>query len=266
MYKYRSVASRLVLACAAFAFVPCALVPSPAGAADLGNYRDRGGYKDYGEPIVVPQLFTWTGLYVGAHLGYGWGSSSSFNIPDSGNGDAFDGPIDGFDTTPTGWLAGLTVGYNYQMDAIVVGVEADLGYLGAESSEDNALGFQDVEYGGYATLTARLGYTEDRWLFYVKGGLAFADITTEAGAFTGGSIDPSDYTLQNEIETGWALGVGVEHAIQPNISIKAEYLYMDFGEDRSGNFDGDTFGHEHDVHTLKIGFNYNLQGTLEPLR
>lgn len=262
MYKYRSVASRLVLAFAALAHLP-----NLAEAADLGTYRDRGGYKDYGEPIVVPQLFSWTGLYVGAHLGYGWGSSSSFNVPEVGNGDAFNGPIDGIETSPSGWLGGVTVGYNYQLDNIVVGVEADLGYLGLESSDGNAFGFQDVEYGGYGTLTARLGYTEDRWLFYVKGGLAFADVMTEAGAFTGGgAIDPSDYTLQDEIKTGWALGLGVEHAIQSNISIKAEYLYMDFGEDRSGNFDGDTFSHEHDIHTLKIGFNYSLQGVVEPLK
>ena len=262
MYKYCSVASRLVLA-----FAALAIVRSPAGAADLGTYRGGGGYKDYGEPIVVPDLFSWTGFYIGAHLGYGWGSSSSFNVPTAGNGDAFDGPIDGIETSPAGWLGGVTVGYNYQLDNILVGVEADLGYLGAEDDESNDFGFQDVEYGGYGTLTARLGYTEDRWLFYVKAGLAFAQITTEAGALTGGGdIDPSDYTSQDETETGWALGAGIEHAIQPNISLKVEYLYMDFGEDRSGNFDGDTFFHEHDIHTLKVGVNYNLQDVIEPLR
>jgi outer membrane immunogenic protein len=259
MYKYRFVASRLVLA-----FAALALVRSPAGAADLTPYRG-GGYKDYGEPIVVPHLFSWTGFYIGAHLGYGWGNSSSFNVPTAGGGDAFDGPIDGIETSPSGWLGGLTLGYNYHLDNIVIGVEADLGYIGAEEGEANAFGFQDTEYGGYGTLTARLGYTEDRWLFYVKGGLAFASITTEAGAITGGAIDPSDYTFQDEVKTGWALGIGVEHAIQTNISIKAEYLYMDFGEDRSGNFDGDTFSHEHDLHTLKVGLNYNLQRVIEPL-
>src|SRR5688572_12280267 len=138
MFKYRCVASRLVIACAAVA-----LVRSPAGAADLGTYRGGGGYKDYGEPIVVPPLFSWTGFYVGAHLGYGWGTSSSFNVPGAGGGDAFDGAIDGIETSPSGWLGGISVGYNYHIDNILVGVEADLGYLGAEASEDNAFGFQD---------------------------------------------------------------------------------------------------------------------------
>lgn len=249
-----------------FAFAAFAIARGPAGAADLNTYRGNGGYKDYGEPIVVPPLFSWTGFYIGAHLGYGWGTASSFNVPTAGNGDAFNGPIDGIETSPYGWLGGVTVGYNYELDNLLIGVESDLGYLGADDGIRNAFGFQTTEYGGYGTLTGRLGYHQDRWLFYVKGGLAFADVLTQAGAITGGFIDPSDYTFEDDIKTGWVYGFGIEHAIQPNISIKAEYLYMDFGTDKTGNFDGDTFTHEHDLHTLKVGLNYNLQRVIEPLQ
>jgi outer membrane immunogenic protein len=261
MYSFVFVASRL-----AFAFALLAVAWSPAGAADLGDYN-RGGYKDYGDPIVVPpSYFSWTGFYIGGHLGYGWGSSSSFNLPNSGNGDAFDGNLDGINNHPYGWLGGATLGYNWQTDAFVFGFESDIGYIGADETESGPDGFASAEYGGYGTLTARLGYGEDRWLGYVKGGLAVADIDNRAGAISGGVVDGTDFTKLHEVKTGWALGGGIEYAFQPNMSMKVEYLYMDFADDRSGNLDGDRFEHENSLHTVKVGINYNFQRIVEPLR
>lgn len=262
MYKCVGAASRFV-----FAFATAAAVWSPASAADLGDY-DRGykGYKDYGDPIVVPQgYFSWTGFYIGGHLGYGWGTSSSANRSGVGNGDAFDG-ASGFTIEPRGWLGGVTLGYNWQTDAFVFGVEGDLGYLGAEDSQRSSTAFTSADYGGYGTLTARIGYSDDRWLFYGKGGAAFADIENRAGAVVGGVNDASDFTKNHDVHTGWALGGGVEFAFQPNMSLKAEYLYMDFGDDDSGNLDGDVFRHENDIHTLKVGLNYSFQRVFEPLK
>jgi outer membrane immunogenic protein len=262
MSKRVFVASRL-----AFAFALTAAAWGPANAADLGPYNR--GYKDYskdyGEPIVVPAYFSWTGFYIGGHLGYGWGSSSSFNKPGRGNGDAFNG-VDGVTSHPYGWMGGVSLGYNWQSDAFVFGVEGDLGYLGAEDTERTANAFSSADYGGYGALTARIGYAQDRWMFYGKGGLAFADIENKAGFISGGAIDPTDFTSVHEVRTGWALGAGVEYAFQRDLSMKIEYLYMDFGQDRSGNFDGDVFGHENDIHTVKVGLNYSLQSVVEPLK
>jgi outer membrane immunogenic protein len=255
MRKCVCAGSRVALAC-----ILSAVVSIPAGAADLGNYDRRA--KDYDEPIVVPKsYFSWTGFYIGGHLGYGWGSTSS-----SGNGDAFNGE-DGFTVQPYGWMAGVTLGYNWQFDNLVVGLEGDLGYLGAEDSQENALAFANAEYGGYGTLTGRLGYAEDRWLFYAKGGLAFADIENTGGAFTDdGDVDPGDFTSLQEVRVGLAAGLGVEYAFQRDLSMKIEYLYMDFGDDRSGNFDGDRFRHDNDIHTIKVGLNYSLQRIEEQLK
>jgi outer membrane immunogenic protein len=247
--------SRMALAC-----ILSAAAAIPAGAADLDKYnRNQRDYDD--DTIVVPRsYFSWTGLYVGGHLGFGWGSSSTHNLPDAGNGDGFDG-ADGFVVQPFGWLAGVSVGYNWQYDEVVFGLEADLGYLGAEDSQENALAFTKAEYGVYGTLTGRIGYADDRWMFYGKGGLAFANIENSAGAFTAG-----DFTSLSEVRAGWTLGAGVEYAFQKDLSMKIEYLYMDFGEDHSGNFEEDRFSHENDIHTIKVGLNYSLQRVYEPLK
>ena len=256
MLKCVSVASRYAFACAL-----AAAARGPASAADLGDYNRS--YKDYGDPIVVPSTyFSWTGFYIGGHVGYGWGTSSSNALTPG----AFDGAAGGYEMDPSGWLGGATIGYNWQTDSFVFGLEADLGYLGAEDGKSNAVGFANTEYGGYGTLTGRMGYTEDRWLLYAKGGFAFADIENTAGAVSGGVVDPGDFTKLHEVKAGWALGVGVEHAFQRDVSLKVEYLYMDFGDDWSGNPDGDLFSHDNNIHTLKVGLNYSLQRTSEPLR
>ncbi|WP_170937003.1 MULTISPECIES: outer membrane beta-barrel protein [Rhodomicrobium] len=213
----------------------------------------------------MPPSFSWEGPYIGATLGYGWGESKSFNREDDVPGSAFDGG-NGLSNDPTGWLGGITLGYNWQFDAFVFGIEGDLGFLGAEDSRSNGFAFSETEYGGYGTITARLGFAYDRWLFYGKGGGAFADIENRAGDLDGGFIDQSDFTRLQEVRAGWALGGGVEFAFQRNMSMKIEYLYMDFGEDTSRNFDDDVFNHENTISTVKVGLNYSLEPDFVPLR
>src|SRR5262249_24933118 len=44
-----------------------------AAAADLGGPPSRrGSLKDAPAPVVYERPFSWSGLYVGANLGYGW--------------------------------------------------------------------------------------------------------------------------------------------------------------------------------------------------
>lgn len=254
MRKLVFVASSLLLPLAVSLHSP------PVHAADL-DWRNDRSLKD--EPIVVPRrLFSWTGFYIGGHIGYGWGDSSTTDA----TGGAFDGGTDGFVIHPSGWLGGLQGGFNWQYGNAVLGVEVDFGYLGVSDDERTSVAFVDTEYGGYGTLAARLGWAQERWLFYLKGGLALAQIENRAGAIVAGAVDPTDLTEADEIRSGWALGGGVEYAFQPNWSLKLEYLYMDFGSDESANIDGDRFEHENDLHSVKVGLNYRIPIDQEPLR
>lgn len=259
MRKCVCVASRVAFACAVYG---ASLVP--AAAADLGGYPSRRGGPD--SAIYVPSYFSWTGFYFGGQLGYGGGSSTSKNDPSAGTGHAFDGNYNQLSLTPNGFLGAGQLGYNWQSDSFVFGLEGDLGYLGASDDKYEVGGFAKAEYGWYSTAAARIGFSELRWLFYAKGGLALASIKNEAGAMLNGVAVAGDRTSLDDLRVGWALGAGTEFAFQRNWSMKVEYLFMDFGEEKSGNADGDVFLHDNSVSTIKVGINYRPQPAYEPLR
>src|SRR5262245_47357805 len=73
-----------------------------AEAADI----PRPVYKGPVRSVVA--YYNWTGFYVGVNGGYGWGESS-WNSPAISN-------------SPTGWTAGGTLGFNYQMGSWVLGI------------------------------------------------------------------------------------------------------------------------------------------------
>lgn len=257
-------------------------IPAATLAADLGQ-SDKSSLKDP-EPYAAP--YAWSGVYFGIHGGYGWGHSSirdggtnienpSINPPYGAFscGPALTGNYCGtpFELESEGWLGGVQLGANWQRGVIVLGIEGDLGYLGIK--EDHVLlrpfedrDFASVEFGWYGTATGRLGYALDRSLLYVKGGLAVARIETEAADIDGSAIYEGSHIRSTQTEIGWALGGGIEHALGDRLSVKAEYLYMDFGSETSRSPDGDIYEHENQLHTAKIGLNYHLTSESEPLK
>ena len=116
-----------------------AVLPA-ANAADI--YHDRGSMKDTGPADYVPSI-TWTGFYIGAHIGAAWDDGNDVQIVDD-----------------SAFLAGAHLGYNWQGPRnIVIGIEGDVSFL------DN------VDY--LATVRGRLGYAFGPRLLYVTGGAAF---------------------------------------------------------------------------------------------
>jgi len=205
--------------------------------------------------------FSWTGVYIGTHTGVAVGHTRTDNLSPFGGFDA--GIPLSYDVYPANIFGGGQLGYNWQSGIYVLGVEGDLGYLGIRDTIRPAPDdMVDVKYGWYGTLTARFGLAYDRLLAYVKGGGAVARITNSAADLDGnGSVDALDATTVNHTKWGWTAGTGFEIAIAPAWSLKSEYLYMDFGKQRSTNLDGDTFEHRNQVHTLKIGLNYRWGGS-----
>src|SRR5262249_1405267 len=130
---------------------------SIASAADL-----RPAYK--APPPPPPPVFTWTGFYIGAHLGGTWGSKEY-----TFNGVGLFG--DNSQTT-SGFLGGAQVGYNYQVANIVWGVEAQFSWTNAEgrgncANSPGALTNCRVDIDWFGTVAGRVGYAIDRYLPYV---------------------------------------------------------------------------------------------------
>jgi outer membrane immunogenic protein len=170
--------------------------------------------------VEAPLAFNWTGAYIGGQVGYLWGE-----------GDFLSEDGTTAEVEPDGWLGGVYVGYNYQLDNnVVIGGDADFAWTGADDGAtafDDAgdpIGSVDSELEWEGAVRLRLGYAVDRFLPYIAGGVAFAQLSAEA-IDGSGSLGSDDDT-----GVGWTLGAGVEYAFTDNLVGRAEYRYTDFGD------------------------------------
>jgi outer membrane immunogenic protein len=158
-------------------------------------------------PVQVSPVYNWTGFYLGANGGGGWGHSFWNNSTTGIN--------------LSGGQAGGTVGYNQQLGSIVFGVEGDgdwSGFKGTNTTPGCAGGCTTSDTW-LSTVRGRIGYAFDRVMPYATGGLAVGDIRAATPGFAGGT----------STNAGWTLGGGVEVALPGNWSAKAEYLRVDLG-------------------------------------
>ena len=175
-----------------------------AGAASAADLPSRKG--PVAAPVYMPPAFSWTGFYVGANAGYGWGNVNA-------NGWANVGDLDGF-------VGGGQIGYNYQMGQFVLGLEADL--QGADLSSGNNLGLLNVKTDYFGTVRARVGVAFDRFMPYITGGWAYGNVKS--------SIPAIGFSSDRSHTGGFAVGGGLEYAVTNNLIAGVEYLYVDLGE------------------------------------
>jgi opacity protein-like surface antigen len=229
---------------------------APASAADM--YGAAGGYKD--GPVYAN---TWTGFYLGGHLGAAWGRDKVTDL----DGFNVQGEVIKNNSGASG-VYGLQSGYNWQSGNIVFGVEVDLGAMDLnhqQNNQDNILtGLASLNSGIYGDVTGRLGYAFGSALIYAKGGFAFFDGKANMNGFQGPMKDTSAFA-------GWTLGGGLEYALTPAWSLKAEYQRFDFGSENSTTSSGDIcstcrFSHDLTVDTVKLGMNYHFGHGYEPLK
>ena len=202
-----------------------ALVATSGGAfaADLSRPM-------YSAPVAVhvsaPKT-NWDGPYVGAHLGYGWGTVSS-TAPAS--------------ASPTGFDLGVQAGYNVHLsDLIVAGIEGDISWNN-ESGTYNTGASWRTNWDG--SVRGRLGVDVNGILPYVEAGVAFANATINE---TSGAYSP--------MYTGWTAGAGVEFMLADNLSANVEYRYSDYG---SRTFGSPSATDTYKDSTVRFGLNYHF--------
>jgi outer membrane immunogenic protein len=142
-----------------------------------------------------------------------------------------------FPTTGTyevsGALLGATLGYNHQVGSWVLGIEGDIDWssIGGQVTGP-VMGIPatfETQLPWLNTFRGRVGYAFGSFLPYITGGGAFGGVrATDAitipgsGNVLGGLSD---------VRLGWTAGAGLEYALTQNLSVKAEYLYVDLGSD-----------------------------------
>src|SRR3954452_5370285 len=174
-------------------------------------------------PLKAPRLqplYDWTGLYFGAHTGFGRGfSDATLTDPAlAATGNFFGGPI-----------GGLQAGYNVQLPSrIVLGFEADVSFTNYLTSNSvistlaTAKSYVVDQMDFVGSARGRLGYATGPWLFYATGGLA---CTGER--FLNTPAVGNDEKKRN-MRLGWTAGGGVESAFAPHWTLRLEYLYSQF--------------------------------------
>ena len=188
-----------------------------AKAADL-NYGQRAPYT-VNQPL---NAYSWAGPYLGANLGYEWGSVN--NNP----------------AKPSGFVGGVQAGYNFQTGPWVFGVEGDIQAAGADDT------FAPWKFSNpwFGTLRGRAGYAFSNVLFYGTAGLAFGELRAQTFGWT-----------ESHTSAGWTIGAGAEVGFAPNWSAKLEYLYLDLSTSQFA-ITGVSNGYSASV--VRAGVNYHF--------
>jgi outer membrane immunogenic protein len=219
-------------------------LPAWAFAADLPNVK--------GPPVFAPPppVFSWTGLYIGGQAGYQWGTSDPRLVTAGG---AFVAGEPSYNNE--GVVGGGHAGFNYQVSQFVFGIEGDIegtSYSGSGLSTGGAFRSStrdDIE----GSVRGRAGFAWDRVLFYGTGGVAFASIDNSFGLAGG----PSLFAATSG-RVGWTAGGGVEYAIDPNWSVRAEYRYTDYGDYNFAIFPGFALREHETDNRVEAGFSYKF--------
>jgi outer membrane immunogenic protein len=213
------------------------LVGTPALAADMALKA---------APPAAPAAYSWTGWYAGLNAGGDWGTSDPSTT-----------------TVQAGWFAGCPqcvadvaavgnqrfhtqgftgggqLGYNWQINSIVTGLEADFEDFRSRGSNSVSIFTptcpctqtvnSSMTTDWLFTLRPRVGVAANNWLFYGTGGLAVSELKG-AWSYTDNFSVPNatESGASTQTKAGWVAGGGVEAALPGNWVVGAEYLYVKF--------------------------------------
>ncbi len=221
---------------------------SGAQAADLGV--PRGAVAG----VVVAPAFSWTGFYLGGQIGGVWARQGGSNTTLAGTNPV---PL----AFGNGFVGGLHVGFNYQINQIVVGAEADIEASTVSGARRGVAGAavpgllfdMTMRQSFMGSLRARAGVAMDRTLFYVTGGVAFTSARN-----TMANAGAAPFHTFTTTRAGWTVGAGVEHAFAPNWTARLEYRYANFGSFTNANAGVNSQFNvsPKDDHAIRLGVSY----------
>ena len=233
-----------------------------ARAADLSEMFLRGSST----VISVPGGVTWEGFYLGGQAGatvagadFSAATKSLLQFMLRNTAIESEAPVSnwqllGKSDTSTTHFGGF-MGYNWQWDAAVIGVEGHYNRTDFNLSSTDAMrrvfsvstGANDIQANGtasvhmtdYGSVRARGGWAVGNFMPYATVGLAVgrADVTRSV---TLTSRDPTNSAIilfqdtaseskAGALAYGYSAGVGLDMALMQNVFVRAEYEYVKFG-------------------------------------
>lgn len=225
----------------------------------------------------------WSGAYIGLFAGPAWGkfntqvatvadgylTSSSVALVNQAGKQSFHA---------NGFTTGIEAGYNWQKRGYMMGLTIDGQTMNQSSSANSGA----IDYpvppnlafniGAFAninwlvTIRPRLGITTPHCLVYATGGLALTQINSHL--FFTDENETLVSSSTHSVQPGFVVGGGAEFKLTKNINVKAEYLFVHFGDTNataSGNslsiaYPNQTFKYStnFETHMLRVGLNYNF--------
>jgi len=237
----------------------------------------------------APAAGNWSGFYIGANGGYAWDPSTVFFDPGvfattvlaPGFVVASSSRPFALSVHPQGALGGGHVGYNWQAGVWVYGFEADFDGANIKGSAAAPFSVVGTNFGDAANITGNLGLTQKidyfgtargrfGWadnaaLFYVTGGVGWAHVKTTVNTFgiTSFGLTPAQAAAllvsasSSDVRAGLALGAGVEWAIAQNLSLRAEYLFIDLASGGSLTIPGGSASFNYlPVQVARVGLSF----------
>lgn len=189
----------------------------------------------------------WNGFYVGGNIGGALGrSTANTSTVFSSNGYFAESSVSQIESaglqklSANAFTGGLEAGMNAQSGSIVFSGEVDYESLRMSDSASSTVSYsccvgtgftldQSFKTNWLLTARPRIGFLMGPSLLYATGGLAVTKVEYQA-QFTDTFAGASEGAFVNKAKYGWVGGLGVAFpGPGEHFSIKAEYLYTDFG-------------------------------------
>ena len=203
--------------------------------ASVGIAQADGAAARKAAPVAAPT--SWSGLYFGAHAGWAWADVDSEFVTATGVPLGFNDSVD-FDAP----VVGGQIGIQHQFGLFVLGIEGSATFAYEDGYGNvfcpNPARTCGKRFDNVLSVGPRLGYAMGKWMPYLTGGYASAEIAHKSHNNGFAPVPPTtgDPLLFGQRFNGWYIGAGVDMALAQGWTVGLEYRHYDFGSDTVQTF------------------------------